>query len=125
VNRGWHALEHLSFLAAGLAFWAGILRAGPRRRMHQAHAMILVIGSMILTGWLAAALTFGNLIYPIYAARGAIFHIDALADQQLAGALMWVPMSLLAMTTFGVLFVGWLRDLDRRFARRPPAVIEK
>jgi putative membrane protein len=119
-----HALEHLAFLAISLAFWAGVVRTGPRRRMRYVPAIGLVLGTMLLTGWLAAVLTFGNLIYPLYAQRAALLGLNASVDQELAGTIMWVPSTLIYFVVFAVLFVRWFRELDARFAPTPAVVRE-
>jgi len=118
-----HGVEHASFLAVAMAFWAGVTRTGPRRRIRYVPSMLLVLGTMLQSTWLAAILTFGGRAYPLYAQRAAAWRIDALADQQLAGAIMWIPPSILYLTVFSVLFVRWLRELGTRHAQRPaPAV---
>jgi putative membrane protein len=116
-----HGLEHLSFLAISFAFWAGVVRTGPRRRMRYLPAIALVLGTMMLTGWLAAVLTFGGLVYPLYARRAALLGLNASVDQQLAGSIMWVPSTLLYFIVFAVLFVRWFKELDARYAPTPVA----
>jgi putative membrane protein len=117
-----HAAEHASLLAAALAFWAGVLRAGPRRRIGSVPAMLLVAGTMLHSTWLAAILTFGGVSYPLYVQRAAAWGIDPLADQQLAGAIMWIPSAIVYVALAGVLFVRWFRELDALHDRRPAAV---
>ena len=119
-----HAGEHVAFLGVALAFWSGVLRTGPRRRVQYVPAMSLVIGAMMLTGWLAAVLTFGKIDYPIYVQRAALLHIDPMIDQELAGTLMWVPMTLISFGVFAALFIHWFRELDVTHPRRTPAVME-
>lgn len=117
-----HAAEHAAFAGAALAFWAAVTRTGPRRRMHAVPAMLLVLGTMLHSTWLAAVLTFGEPAYPIYMRRAPLWGVEALTDQQIAGAIMWIPSSIVFMIVFGVLFVRWLRDLDARHAQRVSAV---
>jgi cytochrome c oxidase assembly factor CtaG len=119
-----HAAEHVAFLGIAFAFWGGVLRTGPRRRINYVPSMILVIGAMMLTGWLAAVLTFGKIDYPIYVQRAALLHIDPMIDQELAGTLMWVPVTLLSFAVFAALFIRWFRELDATHPRRAPVVTE-
>ncbi|MFN2613701.1 MAG: cytochrome c oxidase assembly protein [Actinomycetota bacterium] len=114
-----HALEHGCFFAVAFAFWAGILRTGPRRRIRYVPSLLLVAGTMLLTGWLGAILTFGNLVYPVYAQRAAFLGLDAHLDQQLAGVIMWVPSTLIYLIAFGALFVRWFNELDLQAPRAP------
>jgi putative membrane protein len=65
---------------------------------------------MLQTGLLGALLTFTSTAwYPLLAARAAAWGVDAVTDQQLAGLIMWIPMS--AVYIAGCLFptARWLR----------------
>jgi putative membrane protein len=91
-----HWLMHLSFLAAGTWFWAVQLAAWKR---HVAPWPALA-GLLLITmqmGFIGALLSFAPRVLVPIATRGG----DPLADQQLAGLLMWVPFCLpyLAMAT--------------------------
>jgi len=119
-----HAAEHIAFLGVALWFWSGVMRTGPRRRVQYVPSMSLVIGAMMLVGWLAAVLTFGKIDYPIYVQRAALLHIDPMVDQELAGTLMWVPMTLVSFGVFAALFVHWFRDLETTHPRRTPVVTD-
>jgi putative membrane protein len=82
-----HRLEHLSFLLAGLLFWRTVAAAREREALR---AVLWLFLTLLHSGMLGALLTFApRPLYASYAAGGA----DALADQQLAGMLMWVPMA--------------------------------
>jgi len=124
-NNGVHALEHIAFLGISLGFWAGVMRAGPRRRIGYLPAILLVIGTLMLTGWLAAVLTFGGLVYPLYSARAALLGMNASRDAALAGTLMWVPSTLIYFGAFAGLFTRWFRELDARYAPTPPIVVRE
>ena len=114
-----HALEHACFLGVAMAFWAAVVRTGPRRRLAHAPAMGLVLATMLQSTWLSAILTFGNVDYRLYVQRAPTWGINAGLDQQLAGTLMWVPSELVYFGVFAVLFVRWLRDLDVRHPKAP------
>jgi cytochrome c oxidase assembly factor CtaG len=116
-----HALEHATFLATSMAFWGAVARTGPRRRVGYAPSMLLVVGTMMQSTWLAAVLTFGAGAYPIYARRAPLWGVDALADQQTAGSIMWIIPAIAYFGVLGVLFVRWMRALDARHARSPAA----
>jgi putative membrane protein len=119
-----HAAEHISFFGIALAFWAGVMRTGPRRRMRYVPAMLLVLGTMLLSNWLAAILSFGRVAYPTYVQRAALMRIDPLMDQQLAGSIMWLPSTIVSFGVLGVLFARWFRELDVRHPRRTPVMSE-
>lgn len=92
-----HLLEHASFLTTAWLFWWATLRAGQRAR----GAALLAMGVTLMhMGLLAALLTFGTV--PYYGDDGS------LADQQLAGLLMWVPGSLFYLAGAGWIALRWL-----------------
>lgn len=76
-----HVLEHASFLFTAWLLWWSVL-AGGRRELLQALAALLV--TLAHTGMLGALLAFAS--RPLYGADAT-----GLADQQLAGLLMWIP----------------------------------
>jgi putative membrane protein len=88
THRGWHALQHATFLATALAFWWAI--RAPAGDGGRARAIVALFVTMLVTGALGALLTFPP--SPWYASLGAPpFGGSALDDQQLGGLLMWVP----------------------------------
>lgn len=89
-----HSIEHASFLVASLAVWSSVL--GPARASGNADPAIrvMVVFMLGLQGVILSALmTFSTSPwYPVYAETlGA----DAIADQRLAGVLMWIPLGAL------------------------------
>jgi cytochrome c2 len=52
--------------------------------------------------------------YPYYNRQGRTWGVDALADQQLAGLLMWVPAGVIFMVFGLALFAAWLGEAERR-----------
>lgn len=83
-----HWLEHLTLLGSGLLFWWVLMRA-PRQALGP--GLLALLATVIHSGLLGALITLApRPLYGIYAERGAM--ADVLADQQLAGLIMWVPM---------------------------------
>ena len=78
-NEGWHWLAHASFALTALPFWQSTLHAGRTRHLP---ATMALLATLMHTGALGALLTF---------ARTPLYQPGDLADQQLAGLLMWVP----------------------------------
>lgn len=95
----WHAIEHAFLLVTAALFWSAVLHAGSSSR---GQAMLALLLTVIHTGLLGALLTFARL--PLYG--------DArdLADQQLAGLIMWVPA--------GFAYVFAAAHCGRRWMRR-------
>jgi putative membrane protein len=114
-----HMVEHGTFLAGAFLFWSIVLDPGPRRRLGLGATCGFVFAAMLTNIWLAAGLAFATTpIYDVYAQRGAQ---AALADQQLAGVIMWVPADIVYFITLLWLFSRLLRELGVRMARRDAA----
>jgi putative membrane protein len=107
-----HAVEHATLLATAVALWAGLARLRGERAGLALLVVFVVSFPPLLLG---AAMTFSTTTwYPRYAGGG-------LADQQLAGVVMWAYGGLAAVAGGLHLFVRWLQRLERE-APSPPVV---
>lgn len=87
-----HTLEHFSFFATALLFWFAVLAAGRVQRTAPAGALAAFV-TFLHSGMLGGILSLAPVpLYPAYGDRPALWGLDLLADQQLAGAIMWVPI---------------------------------
>lgn len=112
-----HVLEHATFLATGVLFWRVVLgaRGGPSR-VPGGLGVLLVFGMAMQGVFLSALLTFARTPwYPAYETT-AQWGLSALADQQLAGVIMWIPGSVVYLGIALALLVGWLRESGREVA---------
>ncbi|MEV0393545.1 cytochrome c oxidase assembly protein [Polymorphospora rubra] len=100
-----HGVEHLCFVVAAWLLWTPVVGA-PRHRPPAPVGALLLVTTMLPATALGAVLTFAP--RPVYPA--AVYGSDPLADQQLAGLLMWLPMD-------AVLLVAALAGLLRWLAR--------
>jgi putative membrane protein len=112
-----HALEHASFLGTALLFWWVLVR--PAGRVWGSFAagakFLFVFTTMLHSGFLGALITFAPAPwYPAYLFTAPAFGLDALADQHLAGVLMWIPTGVAYLGAALALLVGSLRALERR-----------
>ncbi len=106
-----HALQHAMFLGTSMLFWWGLLW-GRYGRAGYGAAVFYVFTTAIHTGILGALMTFAGA--PFYSVYADLLGQDALADQQLAGLVMWIPAGGL-LTIMGIgLFAAWLGEADRR-----------
>lgn len=82
-----HALEHLSFVVTAVLFWDAVFEGSMDRFKRTG----LVFATMLQSGALGALLVFATT--PLYGSHvfDGIGAPDPLPDQQLAGAIMWVP----------------------------------
>lgn len=88
----WHEVEHACFFFTSLLFWWPVVQPFPSEARWPPWSIpfYLFLG-MFPSSALGAFLTFcDRILYPSYAQTPALFRITPLADQILAGALMWV-----------------------------------
>jgi cytochrome c oxidase assembly factor CtaG/cytochrome c2 len=115
ASEGVHTAEHLSFFVTSLAFWSLVLEPYGRRRLGYGMTMLFVAAMGMQMGLLGALLTFAT--RPFFATYGAgttIWGMTPLADQQLAGVIMWVPAGIIDLAVNAVLFVAWLNAAEQR-----------
>jgi cytochrome c oxidase assembly factor CtaG len=83
-----HTLEHLTFVLTSALFWRMVSTSGDRRLdALSAIALVTVVG--LQGNLLAALITLSP--QPLY----AHYRTSGLADQQIAGLLMWLPAGLI------------------------------
>ena len=116
-----HQLEHLSFVLVGILFWAPVLGTPPlRARLDGAQRFVYLVLAMV-PGWiLAIVLAFARTpLYSYTALQRRPGGISALADQQLAAGVMWVPGSLVYTVAACWALYSWLDPAGSHRARRP------
>lgn len=114
-NEAIHSAEHVAFLGAGLLFWWPVVAAdpAPRRMSHPVRALYLLL-QMPPSSFLGMAILFAaSPLYPHYATLGAPYGIDALADQQLAGGIMWFAGDVILIGAILAVVAAWMRHEER------------
>lgn len=102
-NPWWHLVEHACFLATAGLFWWAILTSS---RSRAPWALLALLFTLMHTGFLGAVLTFARA--PLYG------EARSLADQQLAGLIMWVPGAIPYLIASGWMAFRWYRQLQWR-----------
>jgi putative copper resistance protein D len=123
-SPGIHALEHLVYLATAVLFWIPVvgLDPAPAGLSHPARILYLFL-AMPAMAFLGLALFSANrVLYPTYAAVEGVSR--ALADQRVAGALMWTGTMFLIVPALGFVLLDWMRA-DDRAARRIDARLQR
>jgi len=135
-----HILEHALYLGVGLLFWWPVVGADPSawRLPHPARIGYLFLG-MPQSSFLGLAIySAPSVLYPHYLTLDRSWGPTPLADQQLAGGIMWVGGDLIFLIAMLLAIAVWLRAeeaegrrsdarLDRdaeRAARAHTAVLE-
>ena len=120
ANEWIHVLEHVCFVGTSLLWWGSMLETPPVRARidHLRRAGWFV--AALLPSW-ALAVVLGFASTPLYSAYTALPHraggLSALADQQLAAGVMWVPGSLSFTIAALLAFYRWLGSEPRAVPR--------
>lgn len=109
-SPGWHIAQHGSFFASALIFWWAMLHPRGGKPGYGVSAACLFVTSMI-GGALGALMSFSQSPwYAEYEVMGMSgIGLDPVADQQLAGLLMWIPGGLVHGLAALVLFYRWFK----------------
>lgn len=110
-----HVLEHACFLAAGVLFWSVIVDSGLPGRTSPGVGLGLLFVVTMPTVFLSALLTFARTPwYDGYAHTTQAWGLTPLADQQLAGVIMWIPAGFVHLGSALALLVIWIRRSEQR-----------
>ena len=121
-SQALHEVEHLCFLVTGLLFWWPVIQPWPSRAHWPRWAMVpyLFLADFQNTGLSAYLIFCDRVVYPTYAAAPRLPGMSALQDQVAAGAIMWVPGSLVFLIAVGLITVRAMSS--RRRAVRPSSL---
>lgn len=114
-----HAAEHATMLAVAVLLWWTVAQSGTRSMFGYGTGIAVVFLAALQHAALGGLLTLApSVLYPVYATGDGA----ALADQQLAGTLMWAPSKILHGVVVVLLVVAWLRDVEVRNRHREAGV---
>jgi putative membrane protein len=116
-----HALEHASFFITAALYWWVI------RSSHEYGGRVMsAFGLMIASGLLGALMTFSRTPwYDDHAEMTLLWGMTALADQQLAGVIMWIPMGMVYVITAAILLGRWINAVDQRVLESEQRLFEE
>jgi cytochrome c oxidase assembly factor CtaG len=117
----WHEVEHLCFLGAALLFWWPVVQPWPSRAEWPRWAMIpyLFLADFQNTALAAFLIFCDRVVYPSYAAAPRLLRLSPLDDQAAAGAVMWVPGSIVYLIPIGLIAI---QALSSRRGVRPSSL---
>jgi putative membrane protein len=118
-NRFLHLLEHASFLVTAVLFWHVVIGVRGAARVSGGLGVLLVFAMAMQSVFLSALLTFARTPwYSGYATTTASWGLDPLADQQVAGVIMWIPAGGIYLAAALVLLVTWIGATEREDVMR-------
>ncbi|MCA1671594.1 MAG: cytochrome c oxidase assembly protein, partial [Actinobacteria bacterium] len=107
-----HVVEHASYLVTGLWFWQVVL--GARGAVSNGLGILLVFTMAMQSVFLSALLTFASgPWYSGYESTTQAWDLEPLADQQLAGVIMWIPAGLVYLGVALALLARWISTTER------------
>lgn len=111
-----HDTEHALFFSTAVLFWIQLIPAATGRPRLSDGARAVYGAAALGVSWLLAVV-LGLATRPLYTAYASLPHrpggISALADQQLAAGVMWVPGSVPYCIVLLVVVVRWLDPIPR------------
>lgn len=106
-----HDIEHLTFYVTAMLLWWHIVGAGPRfhkrpSRLGRAGLAIAAIPATMVAG---VAIAFASTpIYTFYETVPRLWGMSVMTDQQVGGAIMWIPGSMMFLLAAIILIGAWL-----------------
>jgi putative membrane protein len=110
-----HILEHLLFMATGVLNWWPIVSPLPEmpRLPPLAQIVYLFLDGVPMTVLSGLIVFSSSVLYPTYAAAPRIIDLSAMADQQIAGLIMWMPGGMIYLVALSLVFFTWLSREER------------
>jgi len=123
----WHEVANLSYLLAGvLTWWPLLTPTDSRARLSSPLQMVYLALESLPIDIFGVALIFAPApLYATYIHAPRITGLSALADQQIAGALLALPGNLLDILFMSVIFFVWIERIEQSQRRRERAAIER
>lgn len=103
-----HDLQHLAFVIAAALFWRVVLDPISRRRLGPGLGLLYLFATSLQAMGLGVLMTFARRAW--YPAYGEPPGLTLLEDQQMAGALMWMPGCALYAVVAGGIAARWLAE---------------
>ena len=115
-----HALEHLSFFAAGIALWWPLVQPVPMRHgLTGLQPLAYIAGAKGGLAALGLVLAWSSTaFYPFYEDAPRIWGLTAVEDQNVAGVIMMVEQSLTLVMVLVWVFVRMLTRSEEEQLRR-------
>jgi len=114
-DSGWHDLQLLTFLVAGILTWWPLLTPADAhgRLAHPMQILYLAAESLPLDVFGIFVIFANGLLYSSYSAAPRLLGVPAVVDQQVAGGILAVPGNIIDIIIMSVVFFGWINQVER------------
>lgn len=114
AHAGLHAAEHATLLLTAVGFWVVMGAARPRPvPVAGLAAFVASLVSVLLAATMTAAT---DPWYVSHVATAPAWGLDAVDDQHLAAAIMWIPGGIVYLAAAAAAVYRWIRADERRLA---------
>ncbi|MEX0717839.1 MAG: cytochrome c oxidase assembly protein [Planctomycetaceae bacterium] len=115
-----HDFQHLAFFATACLYWRVLLDPLSRFRLDRGLAVLYLFTTTLHAMLLGVFMTLARTPwYADYDGRTQLWGLTPLEDQQLAGAIMWMPACFSYVIVAAILFAEWLRTTDESASLDP------
>ncbi len=123
LRRDWvHDLQHITFFVGAMLYWWHVIGAGPVLHAHfPVWARIVYLVAMVPPNMIAGIIiaTSTESLYAYYETVPRIWGFTVLQDQMLAGAIMWIPGSMMLLLAALILTAVLISNDDSTPTRQP------
>ncbi len=111
-----HFFAHLFLVVAGIVMWWPVLASLPSLpKLSYPLQMAYLFVQSLVPSFLASFLTFSDrLLYPTYPARGMLWGLSPVHDQQIGGLVMKLAPSIIMWAFIGWAFFRWYAEFEAR-----------
>jgi len=108
--HGFHILQHLMFMSTAVVMWFVMMAPLAELRVGHGRRMTFIFVNMLAMKVLGILISLSdNVLYTFYLSQPRAWGVDAMADQQLGGLLMWLPGGSVLWVGLGRVFWQWVR----------------
>jgi cytochrome c oxidase assembly factor CtaG len=119
----WHGVQAASFLASGLLFWTPVVRWRATRAERWMMPLYLFAATLPCDALSAFLVFCDRVVYPSYLTVPRLVDMSPLRDQECAGALMWVAVTLIYIAPAVAITLELLSPLRTRALRGPGPLV--
>lgn len=113
-----HDLQHLLFLGGAALLWWVVFSPMGRLRLGRGAGVLYLFTTSLHAMALGVFMTLApRPWYGFYADTTPALGLSPLEDQQIAGAIMWMPAGLVYVALAALIFTYWLRETETATAR--------